>query len=74
MTTEKYIVQINPHEMALRIAEACIGVNRKGDAAPEVVLAYLRKQQPDAVAGFYRAAWAAAKYLEESINEMTKVN
>ena len=74
MDIEKYIAEINPHEMALRIAEACIGVKRKAGYTPEALLKEMRLQYPDEVVGFYRAAWAAAKYLEESINDYKKVN
>lgn len=73
MQTEKFIAEMNPHELALRIAEACIGVKRKPGYTPEALLTEMRQQYPDEVAGFYRAAWASAKYLEESINNFQKV-
>lgn len=70
---ETYIAEMNPHEMALRIAEACLGVKRKPGFSPEYLLSEMRDQYPHEVAGFYRAALAAAKYLEESINSRERV-
>lgn len=71
---EKYIAQINPHEMALRIAEASMGIKRPPGKTAEQVMKEMKNSFPDIVPGFYRAALAAAKYLEESINDYKRVN
>lgn len=73
MTFEKYIAQIDPHEMALRIAESLMGLNRPFGKTAEQALTEMKSQDSQAVAGFYRAALAAAKYLEEAINDYQRV-
>jgi len=69
-----YCLGSNPHEMALRIAEASIGLKRPDGADAKAILDKMREDfDPAMVAGFYRAALAAAKYLEESINDYQRV-
>lgn len=70
---EKYIAQLNPHEMALRIAEACMSIERPKGQTAEDSLNTMKEQDPEAVRAFYRAAFAAAKYLEEEINNSQRV-
>lgn len=71
---EKWIAELNPHEMALRIAEAACQIRRPPGKSAEEALAEMRKHDEFAVAGFYRAALAAAKYLEEAVNNFSRVN
>lgn len=71
---KKFVAEIDPDEMALRIAESCIGAKRVGNCPAAEILADLRQTEPAMVAGFYRAALAAVKYLEESINNRAKVH
>lgn len=73
MDIEKYIAEINPHEMALRIAEAACGFKRPEGKAPEEAMQELIAADEFAGRGFYRAALAAGKYLEEAINNYKRV-
>lgn len=73
---DKLIAELNPHEMAIRIAEAVMNVQRpKGLSANEALdqIASTDKDSAEAVKGFYRAALSAAKYLEEAINNYQRV-
>lgn len=70
---EKYIAQLNPHEMALRIAEDCMSIERPKGRTAEEALNIMKDEDPDAVKASYRAALAAAKYLEEEINNSQRV-
>lgn len=70
----KFIAEINPHEMALRIGQAACGIKKPEGLSAEEALDEMRKIDAETVAGFYRAAWAAAQYLEESINDYKMVN
>lgn len=70
---EKWIAELNPHEMALRIAEATCGFKRPAGKAALACMQELLAQDEDAASGFYRAALAATKYLEEAINNYSKV-
>lgn len=76
MTEEKWIAQIEAHEMACRICEAMTGWKRDPGKTPEIALSELAAQgevQKEAVGGFYRAALAAGLYMEEAINDYQRV-
>jgi len=67
--TDKYIAQMNAHEMAIRLAEAAMGITRPAGFTAEQCMARIAKQDEDGAAAFYRMALAAANYMEDSINE-----
>lgn len=71
---EKYIAQINPHELALRMAEAACGFKRPPGKNAEEAMQELIAADEFTGRGFYRAALAAGKYLEEAINDYKRVN
>jgi hypothetical protein len=71
---EKYIAELKPHEMALRLAEAATNLKRDPLKTAEANMLAIKKADPDAFASFYRMALAAAQYLEEAINDYQRVN
>lgn len=73
MDIEKYIAELNPHELALRIAEAACHFKRPPGKEAEACMQELIAADEFTGRGCYRAALAAAKYLEESINNYQKV-
>jgi len=73
MTVEKYIAKMNAHEMACRIAEAISGLKRPAGTTAEEMMNKVRETNPIAHAQYYRAAGAAAKYIEEAINAHAKL-
>lgn len=60
---------IDPAELTLRIAEACIAIRRPPNISAKEALAQLAAAQPEIMAGFNRAAIRAAEYFVECINE-----
>lgn len=58
------IVDISMHELALRIAEGCLGMKRPMGVSADEGLAYFPE---DARQGFERAAQKAADYIAECI-------
>lgn len=58
----KLVADIDPSELACRIAEGAIGVKRPKGVTPQQALSDLDKESRD---GFYRAAYNAAQYMTE---------
>lgn len=61
--------EIDPAELTLRIAEACIGIKRPPNKSAKEALAELHAAEPEIIGGFNRAAIRAAEYFVECINE-----
>lgn len=66
---DKYIAQLDAHEMALRIAESLMGITRPQGKSAEQCLADMKQEDASAVAGFYREPLAAFHYLEDALND-----
>lgn len=65
---ERQKTYIDIDELTVRIGEACMGNQRpKGMTAPEAIRS-MKHLCPEGVAGFSRAALAAAKYIAECCN------
>lgn len=64
----KLIVEMDPHELACRIAEATIEQRRSPGASPQQALAILEQADRES---FYRAAEASIVYLSEQVAKGT---
>lgn len=60
---------IDPAELTLRIAEACLAMKRPPGMEAMDALAQLRGSQPEIIGGFDRAALRAMEYFVECINK-----
>lgn len=60
---------IDPAELTLRIAEACLAMKRPPDMSARDALDQLRSKEPDIIAGFDRAADRVVSYFIECINQ-----
>ena len=60
---------IDPAELTLRIAEACIAIKRPVGKPAKECLDELHAAQPEIMAGFNRAAIRVAEYFVECINK-----
>lgn len=73
---EKFIAQIEAHELACRIAEAVMQFKRPPGLSAEQALASISETGPQgkmAIEGCYRAALSVGKYLEEAVNNFQRV-
>ncbi len=70
---DKYIAKMDAHEMACRLAEAAMGLKREAGLTAEQAMQAISLQDKDAGAAFYRMALAAAKYMEDAINDFQRV-
>ncbi len=59
------IAEIDPEELACRIAEACMGVKRPAGISPKAALDQI---DPEAAIDFRKAARSAARYIAECID------
>jgi hypothetical protein len=69
MAKKMLTAAIDPAELTLRIAEACIAMRRPPNLSAKDALAQLRAREPDIIAGFDRAAVRVCDYFVECINE-----
>jgi hypothetical protein len=64
----KAVAYIDTLELAVRIAEACIGNQRPANATAEEAFAQLQEMDSETAFTFSRAALASAAYLAECCN------
>lgn len=60
---------IDPIELSVRIAEACLGMRRPPKMSAVEAFEEFKSRDPDMAAGFNRAAVRAAEYFVECINK-----
>lgn len=73
-TKQIHIAEINAHEMACRIAEAIMYIERPTGLSAEQALNIIRETEDNFfVETCYRAATAAGEYLEEAINNRQRM-
>ena len=74
MTLKKVEVTIDGHELACRIAEACIGVKRPEGMTPKQALNQLKNStDSETVERFYGASTLALEYVMECLNSGIEV-
>lgn len=61
-------VYIDTDELAVRIAEACMGVSRPAGSTAADALSQMGRVAPEIVPGFHRAAKAVTLYIAECVN------
>jgi len=69
---EIQIAEMRADTMAYLIAEQCVNFSKPEGMTHKEAMQELKKYDENAVACFYRAAFAVAKYMEESINNYNK--
>lgn len=69
---EILIAKMDANTMAYLIAEQCLNIKKPEGMSCKDAMLELEKTDKDAVACFYRAALAVARYMEESINNYNK--
>ena len=62
-------IKLDEHELACRIAEACIGLKRPAGKSARESLQEIEPHFPDAVSGFLKAARSAIIYVYECVRE-----
>ncbi len=66
-TARRALAAVSSHDLALAIMEGCVGMRPPPGMEAEEAMRVIAQTEPDAVAGFYRAAKKVAELMKREL-------